>query len=507
MLARQGAKEVRERQAAVAAGTTRQRMGCAAAAMPGGDPSVAGGLARLRHALASVNRKAQPRRWWFRALALGDALVGPGDCDREARLREATALFHALSRSLARWGKRPAGLAGAMRLRLGHTYRELAGFGFYDGLAKAIYYYGEAVRLYAAEHDSHAAGLAHLWLAEAYSSRTTGRTATNVERWVWHCRQALLALTQDQDPLIWAWCQQRLALALKSRVRGDPRRNATEAIECHRNALRVYTWQDHPANWARTHYELARAYHDCEPVGLDRSLSLAAQHFEHALRVYGRHSSPERWADIQYRLASVHFRRASGDHRGNLKLSARKARASLTIFTRGEFVGEWAAANVHLGLVHRRLAEMSEECGRGVAIKHIRTATRHLEAALAVISREDSPIMWATVHRELGAAYGNRVLAGRPEARSPCVRHYEKALQALAAIDFPKDRARVLRDLGAALLASGRSNDALARFDEALALAGHLTVEDRAEVLANRERALRALGRSHEATVAPRKDR
>ena len=149
MLARQGAKEVRERQAAVAAGTTRQRMGCAAAAMPGGDPSVAGGLARLRHALASVNRKAQPRRWWFRALALGDALVGPGDCDREARLREATALFHALSRSLARWGKRPAGLAGAMRLRLGHTYRELAGFGFYDGLAKAIYYYGEAVRLYA----------------------------------------------------------------------------------------------------------------------------------------------------------------------------------------------------------------------------------------------------------------------------------------------------------------------------------------------------------------------
>ncbi len=196
--------------------------------------------------------------------------------------------------------------------------------------------------------------------------------------------------------------------------------------------------------------------------------------------------------------ASLELRRRAGDRQGeaqtlnntaNVYLDLGEHELAMSLYRQAGDIAREIGYRAQIGYSEQNIGDVLSELGRG------REALPHYEAALAIFRQMDRRGAIAQTLRIIGGArlFGLGDIAGARESLT-------EALEVAKAIREPEAEAEVLNLLGEADLLAGAAEDALVRFDAALAIAvaaGLPGIEYRAR--GGRGRALRAAGRGEEA--------
>jgi tetratricopeptide (TPR) repeat protein len=97
-------------------------------------------------------------------------------------------------------------------------------------------------------------------LAIAYSERTLGKKAENLEHAINYYHQALQVYTRDAFPQPWAITQNNLGNAYSERILGEKASNLEQAIHCYQQALQVHTREISPKEREIISNNFSRAY-------------------------------------------------------------------------------------------------------------------------------------------------------------------------------------------------------------------------------------------------------
>lgn len=95
---------------------------------------------------------------------------------------------------------------------------------------------------------------------------------------------------------------------------------------------------------------------------------------------------------------------------------------------------------------------------QGERAENFELAIAALEAALAILSREDAPNVWGTIQTSLGVAYGGRIRGKRAENLERAIAAYEAALLVRPRETFPEGWANAQINLGTVFLERVRGN-------------------------------------------------
>lgn len=126
-------------------------------------------------------------------------------------------------------------------------------------------------------------------------------------------------------------------------------------------------------------------------------------------------------ADIRFELGSAFVARTSGVRGDNLEKAITHLEAALAIWTREAAPRDWAFTHNNLGLAYWARIQ-------GQRVDNHDKAAAHFEAALTVFSRAAHPQEWAQVQNNLAAMYLNRARGERAENLERAIRHFEAAL-------------------------------------------------------------------------------
>lgn len=240
---------------------------------------------------------------------------------------------------------------------------------------------------------------AHVELAARYIEQVSGERADNLERTIYHCRQALKVFTRKAKPDLWAVAQHNLAIAYLNRVAGDHEKNLQRAAIHHRRALEVYTFDSHPKDWALEQEGLANVY--CEIFNKDRPKNL-----EEAIRLLTRtldfHTAadmPREYAGTMNNLSLVYLARIEGDPVQNLERAKEILQDCLKVATREAFPFEWAGAQFNLAETYRQLHLRHGE-GR-----YAEQVINHSQRALEVFTLRLYPARHRRCQLKLGAMH------------------------------------------------------------------------------------------------------
>ncbi len=126
-------------------------------------------------------------------------------------------------------------------------------------------------------------------------------------------------------------------------------------------------------------------------------------------------------ADVSAGLGALYVNRAQGVRAENLEQAIRHLQAALAVYSRQADAQEWAGAHNVLGIAYWQRI-------RGAPAENQDTAISHFEAAQEVFTRAADPQQWAQLQNNLAAVHWNRILGERAANVEEAIARFEAAL-------------------------------------------------------------------------------
>jgi len=191
-------------------------------------------------------------------------------------------------------------------------------------------------------------------LAIAYSERTLGQKAENLEYAIDYYHQALQVYTREAFPQPWAITQNNLGNAYSERILGDRSANLEQAIHCYQQALQVHTRDIFPKAWATTLNNLGTAYQNRLLGKRADNLEQAIDCYQQTLQVYTRDTFPSERATTLKNLGTAYQNRLLGERVENLEQAIHCYQQALHIHTREAFPQNYANTQFNLGTTYQQ---------------------------------------------------------------------------------------------------------------------------------------------------------
>ncbi|MBZ9997576.1 caspase domain-containing protein [Mesorhizobium sp. BH1-1-4] len=276
-------------------------------------------------------------------------------------------------------------------------------------------------------------------------------------------------LTRDRAPLYWAQVQTNLGItlyALGERETGTAHLEESAAVLL--AALEERTRDRVPLEWAKTQMSLALAWTELGHRKRDANqLRAAVAAYRAALEEYSADRAPIDWATTQAGLGNA-FRylgqeqpNAAAAGTAMLEQALTAYRAALGTLTREHTPLDWATVEINLAVV---LSDIGKRRGDADQIKE---AIATFRAALEEATRERMPLLWAGAQGNLGHALawlgerqGDTALLGQAVAA------YNAALEETTRARAPLDWAAIQIDIGTASRILGTALPRTGQFDE-----------------------------------------
>jgi tetratricopeptide (TPR) repeat protein len=224
------------------------------------------------------------------------------------------------------------------------------------------------------------------------------------------CREDLVSLDRKIESIVWATAQNNLGYALgvlgRREMGAEGVKHLREAVQAYRRALEVRSRKDLPQDWGNTQNSLSIALSALgQREGGAEGIKLLREAIEacrNALEVRSKKELPQSWANTQINLSLP--LRALGQREGGaegvklLREAAQASRLALEVFTRKDQPQDWARTQVSLGIT---LSELGQREGGAEGVKLLREAAQAYRLALEVVTRKDHPQDWVQIHTTL----------------------------------------------------------------------------------------------------------
>ena len=363
----------------------------------------------------------------------------------------------------------PSGNWAEIQRKLGNVNYKLTTGNQDENLKRAIEYYTAALSV---------CGDIRTWynLGTSYIKISTGDQSENRTQAI-RCFNAALQLfdmydNSDKEHRTEEYANIQLALgkAYSNLTFGDSADKWYSAIKCFEAALTGISYDKRPDDWAKIHYDLGCLYSSPPNDDLDKYQKKAFEHFEAALRIYNKYTKeeyPEQEPDdddkeprgprvetngeyqedsarIQYQLGKLYTKRQS-------PLDAIACfDAALCVITKEESPQRWADIQIDLGRNHFDVKE-SDYDGNfegDYLSKHKNEAILCYENALSVFTINDCPEKWAKIQYGLGNVYRSMNTEDQCENQSRAINSYNVALLVYTEQAFEQEWANIQNALG-----------------------------------------------------------
>ena len=245
----------------------------------------------------------------------------------------------------------------------------------------------------------------HYQLGLCHSRDCHGHGLRDPEIAIYHYRRAL-ALTPRGDRLARAMLLSDLGNTyLLSTLPAETRSSA--AIDCFEQAAGIYREAERFDDWAREEFNLGNVWCELPEAAFPAKWEKAAAHFEQALSIRTRERDPQRYAATLQNLGTAYRELKSGDRRANIRRAIHCYHQTLRAL--GGLAASRRAADLHqnLGNAYLDLALDGED-----RVRNLRRALRHLDRALALRTREQSPFHYAATQLSRGEAFLRAAITG-----------------------------------------------------------------------------------------------
>jgi tetratricopeptide (TPR) repeat protein len=206
-------------------------------------------------------------------------------------------------------------------------------------------------------------------------------------------------------------------------------------------ALKVISPSRNPTEWANVQFELAMLYLQRTHEDITVNHECAIQAFVNAMPIYNSKDYPEKWAFIMLRLALLYTERGEGKAAENIVRAIRYIEKALTFYQPDRDPIEWIECQRALGKVFLKLSQMPRSASR---IAHRQRALSHYMSALALVKRDELPVLWHLVHFELYLLFKDKDVECTEENKKEAEKHYQCAFDFEHDDDY-KDAGSILR--------------------------------------------------------------
>jgi tetratricopeptide (TPR) repeat protein len=185
---------------------------------------------------------------------------------------------------------------------------------------------------------------------------------------------------------------------------------------------------------------------------------------------------------IQYQTGLYHtfqatsfFENKYGNREENLKSAIRHFQQALEVLTRQDYPEDWVMTQNCLGEAYRHLSLIRD------LNDNLSQAISHYEQALDIATRTTYPELWAAAHNNLGIAYANGTRGDVAENVEKAISHCQLALEVYTRDTLPDDWAMTQNNLGGAYrkrVGGDRAENieqAISHFQQALEIQNHQT--------------------------------
>jgi CHAT domain-containing protein/tetratricopeptide (TPR) repeat protein len=450
-------------------------------------------------ALHIYNRDSYPQQYARMYLRLGNLYARSSVGERSANLEQAIACYKR-ARATVRRALVPA-LWASIQMDLGNSYLDMV-----DGdqrthreqaIGYAIGHFDKALSVYTREAYPQDWARIQNKLGNAYRNRSAGDRQTNQERALACHQEALSVYTREAFPVEWARTQINLGVIFYERLSGERSLNVEHALLAYENALSVFTREAFPAQWAALQRDLsdlfrrrmigtrrenieqaiasgrgALEYYQRDTFPLDRAATLlnlgaaliershgdvhqniqqAIICFQEAQTLLDADTQPLLWAMLQMNMGIAYVLLGSlvPDRRETYELALQAAQRALGFFNEETTALQWATCHIALSAAY---------CFRisGQKNRDLQKAIEHGLLALRIVTSEQQPFEWATVHANLGEAYRQAALyadlralyGGRAQMQELALEHVELACRVFTREGYPLEYAKARRCLG-----------------------------------------------------------
>ncbi|MCA9305067.1 MAG: hypothetical protein KDA16_00925 [Phycisphaerales bacterium] len=293
--------------------------------------------------------------------------------------------------------------------------------------------------------DSPDAARIGLLLGAACVHRPSVDRAQCIERAIDHFEGALVTISREKMPDLWAQAHYQLGIAWLDAPSGDRAENLQKATRHLGMAAEVWTRDENPGRWAIVHNAAGHAWERAPRGNRASNLERALICFSAALEVRTEAADPIGWARLQNNLANVWMQLPSGDHAENIQRAIECQARALEVWSREGRRVEWAATQSNLGNAWALLPAKDD-----LRDRNLRRAIACYKSALEVRTRSAHPIEWAATLNNLGTALLHLPPNKKGDTVKEAVTCFTQALEVRTRDQFPLDWAKTQANLGQA---------------------------------------------------------
>ena len=220
-------------------------------------------------------------------------------------------------------------------------------------------------------------------LGDAYSARTHGSAAENIEAAI-KAYDAVLTVLTRESPARLGRDPERSGQCLCGSHPGQPGCEPRSGHQGLRGSLDRPDPRGLPARLGPDREQPRRAYQDRIQGSRAENLEAAIKAYEAALTVRTREAFPQDWAMTQNNLGNTYRNRIQGSRAENIEAAIQAHKAALTVRTREALPQDWAMTQHNLGNVYLDRAQ-------GSKAENLEAAIEAYEAAATVLTREAYP--------------------------------------------------------------------------------------------------------------------
>lgn len=334
--------------------------------------------------------------------------------------------------------------------------------------------------------------------SHAYIERVQGDLQQNLELALADTATALKVFTREQQPYEWALTHANIGNTYLAYIRyqiGNARQYARKAVEHYEHALQVLTREQHPVLWAQIISNQSQVYQILETSDTQLFHEQRLDEYKAALSAINREENPVEWAIINMNFGNAYLLRTKENRHKNIEQAWHYYNEALQGLSPEKNPMLWAQIIANRGMARRHLLPaylytlalsgggFAEAFSDGLAVipglledeqRASTEAIADFDSALTILTQENAPREWATVHRERAITYALHLLGNRKENLQKALADYEDALKVITREIAPLDWALIHYNRGLIYLAHVIESPqidalhALADFDAAL---------------------------------------
>ncbi|MGX1887230.1 CHAT domain-containing protein [Streptomyces sp. NPDC055287] len=305
--------------------------------------------------------------------------------------------------------------------------------------------------------------------AQALRTRMRGPKAENVEASITLLSELLAREDVREDPDLLNSARSQLAFAYLERTSVDNADAAERAAELLAHCTPPHNPTAELIPWVQWHRNMATARSQL-PGNPTENWRIALDHLALIAEVCPRSTAPELWAENQRAVAALLLKHPAGRTVARALKAAELIESTLQVYTIEDYAKQWATAHHVAAGIYTDLFTTTNGEPRGTDQK----AITHLEEALRVWTRENTPDWWSKIHMMLGTVYLHRAdllpddHEGLDDAVDRGVHHLQRVLEVSTSDTDPVGRLKVLAHIGSVRFMRRRWHEALTVYVDAM---------------------------------------